>query len=186
MENKHLKILRFLSQQTTPIKYSNFPNSIKSDFYNGINDGSLLHELEIVLLNHKEWIDSGEQTHSYNINENGLNALEEHLGLLKDDNQNEELQKEIQRLTFEMLQNQAKNSELQTKLTESQLKVNELSLIKKPAWRERNWLLIAVAAFVFGFAADIVKELVKRKLTTEQKETIPQTREKLDTSILHK
>lgn len=49
MDIKHFKILQFLSEQTKPIEYSNFPNKIKSDFFNGINYGSLLHELIISL-----------------------------------------------------------------------------------------------------------------------------------------
>ena len=63
MDEKHFKILEFLSKQTTPIKLDNFPQEIKSDYDAHIlSQGSLHYELEIVLKN-KKWVEES-KTHS--------------------------------------------------------------------------------------------------------------------------
>ena len=59
-----------------------------------------------------------------------------------------------------------------------------LSKNKKPTWKERNWLWIAVFAFLIGFAADISKELVKQRLPKQQIEKENQIPQKSDTSLL--
>ncbi|MFT3908048.1 MAG: hypothetical protein QM737_01370 [Ferruginibacter sp.] len=39
---------------------------------------------------------------------------------------------------------------------------------KRPSWKEKHWLLIAVFAFLMGFVADISKEAVKRRIWPEK------------------
>lgn len=57
---------------------------------------------------------------------------------------------------------------------------------KKPSWKEKNWLLIAVIAFILGFIADIGKEVLIHKMYPEQKETKNPIQEKKDTFHLQK
>src|ERR1035437_5845304 len=76
MEEKHIKILEFLSTQSTPIKYDKFPQEIKSDFDSYSIDRSLYHELEIVLKTNKKWVEeSKDLTHHFSISEHGKAAL---------------------------------------------------------------------------------------------------------------
>ena len=72
--------------------------------------------------------------------------------------------------------------ELQRELSEAllikaklEIKVAELSLIKKPNWRERNWFWIAAVTLVIGWFGDIGKEAVKHKIWPDQKEIKTQT-----------
>lgn len=82
------------------------------------------------------------------------------------------------------------NADLDKRLKESQLKINELSLVKKTTWKERHWLLIALGSSLlaggFGFMLDIGKEAAKRKLWPDTKESKVQIHEKSDTFHIHK
>jgi preprotein translocase subunit Sss1 len=101
-----------------------------------------------------------------------------------------ELKNQINTLTLDALKREALNAELDRKLKESQQKINELSLIKKPTWRERHWLLIALVsallAGVFGFLLDIGKEATKKRLWPDKTESKTQIQEKSNTVPLHK
>ena len=75
MNEKHFKILKFLSEQSYPIKEDDFPEKIKRDFIRySISNGSLHHELEIVLKINKRWINS--QNRNYTISDNGKLELQ--------------------------------------------------------------------------------------------------------------
>jgi hypothetical protein len=101
-----------------------------------------------------------------------------------------DLKNQIHTLTLDALKREVDNAELDKKLKESQQKINELSLIKKPTWKEHNWLWIALVsallAGAFGFLLDIGKEAVKHKLWPDKTESKIQTQEKLDTVPLRK
>lgn len=81
METKHFKILKYLNEQASPVSFKKFPNEITSDFDSySLSEGSLFHELEIVLSN-KEWIkESKTQSRCYEITEYGKKALNKETG----------------------------------------------------------------------------------------------------------
>ena len=101
-----------------------------------------------------------------------------------------ELKNQINTLTLDALKRESQNAELDRKLKESQQKINELSLIKKPTWKERHWLLIALVsallAGAFGFLLDIGKEAAKHKMWPDKTDTKTQIPEKSDSVPLHK
>ena len=137
---------------------------------------------------------------TYEINKQGLLFLDEYhsysnyikikneaySNINTDTIKEKELQNQINTLTLNALKRDADNSELDRKLKESQQKINELSLIKKATWKERNWLLIAFVALVVGFALDIGKEAAKKRLWPDKIESKNQIQEKSDSVLLHK
>lgn len=131
------------------------------------------------------------QLNKYGSYSNYKQAIDNHYIKQSQDASNEkELKNQINVLTIDALKREADNAELDRKLKESQQKINELSLIKKPTWKERNWLLIALVsallAGAFGFLLDIGKEAMKHKLWPDKTESKIQTQEKLDTVPLRK
>ena len=76
MDEKHFKILQFLSGQENPVKFDKFPDTIKSLFrQNTIQEGSLIHELKIALSN-KLWVkESKDLRHHFYITDLGNSEL---------------------------------------------------------------------------------------------------------------
>ena len=110
-------------------------------------------------------------------------AIDQHyIKQSQDASYEKELKNQIHTLTLDALKREADNAELDRKLKESQQKINELSLIKKPTWRERHWLLIALVssllAGAFGFLLDIGKEAAKKKIWPDKIESKTQIQEK--------
>lgn len=88
MQETHFKILKFLSEQTEPIREDRFPNKITSDYsHNMANEGSLIHDLRIVLAATKEWICMVKYHPNYYIISNfGKSALEKEIEKRKEEN----------------------------------------------------------------------------------------------------
>ena len=97
-----------------------------------------------------------------------------------------ELKNQINTLTLDTLKRESHNADLDRKLKESQQKINELSLIKKPTWKERHWLWIAVFAWVVGVVTSIGLEIIKDKIQSKKEESKTQIQEKSDSVPLHK
>jgi len=97
-----------------------------------------------------------------------------------------ELKNQINTLTLNALNRDAENAELDRKLKETKQKVNELSLVKKPTWKERNWFWIAVFAWVVGVVTSIGLEIIKDKIQSQKAESKNQIQEKLDSVPLRK
>ena len=97
-----------------------------------------------------------------------------------------ELKNQINTLTLDALKRESHNADLDRKLKESQQKINELSLIKKPTWKERHWLWIAVFAWVVGVVTSIGLEIIKDKIQSKKEESKTQIQEKSDSVPLHK
>ena len=115
---------------------------------------------------------------------------QQYLKQSQDASSEKELKNKIHTLTLDALKREADNAELDKKLKESQQKINELSLIKKPTWRERHWLWIALVssalAGAFGFLLDIGKEATKKRIWPDKTESKIQIQEKSDSVPLHK
>lgn len=155
MDIKHFKILQFLSEQTKPIEYSNFPNKIKSDFFNGINYGSLLHELIISLEQNKEWINEVGSQH-FEINDNGREALREQLYLLEQDNKEAKMQAQINSLKLSSLQHEndrrswiKQKEELEHKLAHAALK--DIPINAQDRKTNIIWQIIAGISIIVAF-----------------------------------
>ena len=131
------------------------------------------------------------QLNKYGSYSNYKQAIDNHnIKQSQDASYEKELKNQINTLTLDALKRESYNAELDRKLKESQQKINELSLIKKPTWKERHWLWIALVsallAGVFGFLLDIGKEAVKHKLWPDKTESKNQIQEKSDSVPLHK
>ena len=131
------------------------------------------------------------QLNKYGSYSNYKQAIDNHyIKQSQDASYEKELKNQINTLTLDALKRESQNAELDRKLKESQQKINELSLIKKPTWKERHWLLIALVsallAGTFGFLLDIGKELVKHKMWPSKTETKTQIPEEPDSVPLHK
>ncbi len=77
MDESHFIILQFLSTQLNPTSINNFPLEVQNKFLkNNLKEGSLSHELQIVLQYKKEWIKStGFIPASYSLTDAGKHAL---------------------------------------------------------------------------------------------------------------
>ena len=131
------------------------------------------------------------QLNKYGSYSNYKQAIDNHyIKQSQDASFEKELKNQINTLTLDALKRESLNAELDRKLKESQQKINELSLIKKPTWRERHWLWIALVssllAGAFGFLLDIGKEATKKKLWPDKIESKTQIQEKSDTVPLRK
>ena len=79
MDEKHFKILEFLSEQTTPVSYKDFPSQLQNLFpdSNTLVDGGLLMELQTVLKK-KQWVETSRIfLNEYKITQAGINAFNE-------------------------------------------------------------------------------------------------------------
>jgi hypothetical protein len=131
------------------------------------------------------------QLNKYGSFSNYKQAVDNHnIKQSQDASYEKELKKQINSLTLDALKRESYNAELDRKLKESQQRINELSLIKKPTWRERHWLLIALVssllAGAFGFLLDIGKEATKKRIWPDKTESKIPIQEKLNTVPLRK
>lgn len=81
----------------------------------------------------------------------------------------------------DILEYQIQNKTLKDQLLQSQIAFNN----KKPSWKERNWLWIAIVSALLsgllGFFLDIMKEPAKKWILPESQKTENSIQEKLDT-----
>ena len=79
-------------------------------------------------------------------------------------------------------------SKVKLPLSEYSRQAYELTELKpkKKSWPERHWLVIAIFSFVIGFGADILKEVVLRKIYPEKTKTETQAPISSDTTSLRK
>lgn len=82
-----------------------------------------------------------------------------------------ELKNQISILTLNGLKRDAENAELERKLKDSQQRLNELNLTKRPSWKERNWFWIALVAWLVGTLTTIGIEFVKNKFDSAKDAT---------------
>lgn len=77
MDEKHFKILEFLSKQTRPIKEQEFPPEITSEYKKyTVDNGSLFYELNIILSQNKKWIiEDKTKNYHFSISDTGRIAL---------------------------------------------------------------------------------------------------------------
>jgi hypothetical protein len=127
------------------------------------------------------------QLNKYGSYSNYKQAMDNHYTKQSQDASYEkELKNQINTLTLDALKRESHNAELDRKLKESQQKINELSLIKKPTWKERHWFWIAVFAWVVGVLTSIGLEIVKNKIQSTKAESKTQIQEKSDSVLLRK
>ena len=187
-----LAILKFLYEIDTPISTKWFPKIIQDSsptYTMNSPEGMDLDTYIVYHSNIKSYVIN--QNDNFSLKPTGRSYYESilatHEKAANKENfeiQNKQLQSQISELTFESLQYHKENRDLVEKLSASQIKINELSLIKKPNWKERNWLWIALATLIIGFISDIGKEVVKHRIYPEQKEIKTRIQEKKDSVAL--
>ena len=150
MIERHYKILSYLKSKEDSALLNEFPNAITSDFIPGSREGSLVHELEIVLSYNKKWIKRGTNvTRSYLITQEGIDALEIENNKIKSI------------LDKAAVSDEKESLEMQKLRSENVILVNQLVDYGKEKKDKRILLFIAIAEFLALLVLGIL-QLVKK------------------------
>lgn len=157
MDKKHFKILEFLNNQTKPIKFSDFPDKIQSDFNPyGLGSDSLYHTLKISLSN-KLWVkESKSKTNCFEITPLGKDELKEEIQRLESESKRQGTSLFINQVG-DNYTTHGQNSPLSGKNSTQQNAVS-----KKEAWYKKivdefiknlvQYMVTAGIAFISGLA----------------------------------
>lgn len=139
----HYQILKYFSGNPNPVDIRKLPNEITSEFENDINEGSLHHEMHIILWGQKEWI-KGERDSMYHFSLStfGKEALSKESDKRGQEDVNQRLAKE--------------NADLNRRLTEAQLTLAKLQIKET---KRRN--IYAIIAFIMGALVGNVRDILE-------------------------
>lgn len=138
----HYQILKYFSENPNPVDIRKLPNEITSELENDVNEGSLHHEMHIILSGQKKWVKSepGSMYH-FSISDFGKEAYGKEFDKRGHDWINQKLTKE--------------NADLNRQLTEAQITLTKLQIKET---KRRN--IYAIVAFIMGALVGNVRDIL--------------------------